>query len=317
MISSISISNFQSHADTKLELFPGVNAIIGQSDSGKTAILRAINWLINNRPSGEGFRSNWGGDTIIDIDLGNYTVTREKSKEDGNCYHLETRLGQPNSDGDSLHSFTAFKQDVPQEIAEALNFSSINIQTQHDASFLLSNSSGEVARYLNQIVNLDKIDSALSNIAKKVRSENQALQNEQSRLSDLDTDLLQYDWIDGADGELEKLESLEVEIDMTEERYNDLNTLILKIEEITRQIKIHNNILKAEPELVELEKLSKEIEKTSEDIDILNELLNQISDSNEYIAQAESKIIRLEKEFKQLFPNQCPLCGQGVKNVKS
>jgi len=47
MINSLTIQNFQSHKNTTLEFDNGINIIIGQSDSGKTAIIRALNWVIN------------------------------------------------------------------------------------------------------------------------------------------------------------------------------------------------------------------------------------------------------------------------------
>ena len=41
----IEIVNFQSHANTKLNFDEGVNVIIGPSDSGKTAVIRAMKWI--------------------------------------------------------------------------------------------------------------------------------------------------------------------------------------------------------------------------------------------------------------------------------
>lgn len=50
-IKSIIIKNFQSHANTELELCDGVNVILGNSDVGKTAILRALGWIFLDRKS--------------------------------------------------------------------------------------------------------------------------------------------------------------------------------------------------------------------------------------------------------------------------
>ncbi len=55
MIKSAKLINFQSHIDSLLEFHSGVNSITGQSDSGKSSILRAINWVIHNKPSGDAF----------------------------------------------------------------------------------------------------------------------------------------------------------------------------------------------------------------------------------------------------------------------
>ena len=67
MIKSLSIKNYQSHKDSYLEFSEGVNCILGGSDNGKTAIIRAINWIMTNRPLGESFRSNWGGKTEVEL----------------------------------------------------------------------------------------------------------------------------------------------------------------------------------------------------------------------------------------------------------
>ena len=54
MINQIRLENFQGHVDTRIDLVPGVNVITGQSDAGKSSIVRALWWLLNNRPSGAG-----------------------------------------------------------------------------------------------------------------------------------------------------------------------------------------------------------------------------------------------------------------------
>ena len=47
--------NFQSHLNTVIELHPGLNILVGESDQGKTAIIRALRWLFYNEPRGTGF----------------------------------------------------------------------------------------------------------------------------------------------------------------------------------------------------------------------------------------------------------------------
>ena len=59
MIKSLKIENFQSHKDSYLEFSNGINIISGKSNNGKTAILRALNWVITNRPQGIAFKSTF------------------------------------------------------------------------------------------------------------------------------------------------------------------------------------------------------------------------------------------------------------------
>ncbi|MDO5041249.1 MAG: AAA family ATPase [Peptoniphilus sp.] len=54
-ISKLEIENFQSHKYTLLDFDKGLNVIVGNSDSGKTAIIRAIKWALYNEPQGDYF----------------------------------------------------------------------------------------------------------------------------------------------------------------------------------------------------------------------------------------------------------------------
>ena len=86
MLKSISIKNYQSHKETDLTFNEGVNVITGTSDSGKTAILRSLSWLINNRPSGDAFK-NW------DVPL-KEPVSTSLELEDGSSILLERQNGK-------------------------------------------------------------------------------------------------------------------------------------------------------------------------------------------------------------------------------
>jgi len=55
VVEKITIKNFQSHEETELQFSSGVNVIVGSSDSGKSAILRALKWVVQNKPSGTAF----------------------------------------------------------------------------------------------------------------------------------------------------------------------------------------------------------------------------------------------------------------------
>ena len=86
MIQSLKIINFQSHEDSTLDFVPGVNMILGASDSGKSAIIRALKWLVWNRPNGDAYRSNWGGETSVQAFFDGFGVERSKDKE--NMYRI-------------------------------------------------------------------------------------------------------------------------------------------------------------------------------------------------------------------------------------
>ena len=62
MIKSIHLRNFQRHKKLDIDLSEGVNVIVGPSDIGKTAILRALYWLRFNRPLSTEVLHTWGAE---------------------------------------------------------------------------------------------------------------------------------------------------------------------------------------------------------------------------------------------------------------
>lgn len=154
MLQKIEIRNFQSHKATNMALGDRVNTIQGNSDCGKSAVMRALNWLIFN-PAGDYFVSDWAkshtGKAIkepceVTVHVDGHVITRRRDK-DFNGYILD---GQ---------TFEATRNSVPQQVAAILGLGEVNIQRQLDPPFLLSMSAGDVSRYINSLVNLTRIDT--------------------------------------------------------------------------------------------------------------------------------------------------------------
>ena len=151
------IQNFQAHTKTKIEFDPGVTTIIGPSDVGKSAVLRALRWLCLNAPQGSAFIRHQTPGTAIKLIVDGQLITRKRTANE-NLYAINQ---EP--------PFKSFGFGVPEPIVSLLHVSDLNFQQQHDAPFWLSLSPAEVARQLNAIVNLSEIDRALAHSSKCVR----------------------------------------------------------------------------------------------------------------------------------------------------
>lgn len=251
MIKEIHIENFQSHKKTVCTFSPYVNNIIGSSNSGKTAILRALKWVITNRPLGDSFVSYFNKDakqnhirpckvTII-TDDGN-VISRVKHNNN-NYYELN---------GIKLE---ATGTDVPEEVQKVLNISEVNMQSQMDAPFLLSNSAGEVARFFNKIIRLDIIDKYLTVIESKKRKTKEKIKNLEEQITQNKAELKQYEWTKKAEKLLDKLKKYE-------ENYDEYNAMLEELKstlEIERQMK--QFIRYSEKIYLDAEKLLTEINK--------------------------------------------------------
>lgn len=349
MIKSVTITNFQSHRNSELEFDPGLNIIIGKSDSGKTALVRAFHWLIWNRPSGDQFRSKWGGRTAVEI------ITEEgdillRSKDDGeNLYVLNER------------EFKAFGTTIPDEIQQALNINEINLQSQFDSPFLLTKSAGEVAVHFNKIAHIDKIDSSIKKVQQAIRGIEQNIKSYKLQITESEEELAEYVDLDKLEAEIEVLEEMQKRSEQMISTKTKLVSLVKQINTQTEEIKVASEILKMELDIDTILALMSEKDQLIIEANEIEEIVSNINNINETIAtknqlvnleikikpilllfdeidtlttdrtiiadilddinysfkiqkQAEENLIKLQTKFDKDMGDSCILCGQKIKH---
>ena len=353
MIKSLTIQNFRSHAKSTFEFHSGVNVIIGPSDSGKTAIIRAVRKVVWNRPSGSDICSTWGGETTISLGTEQGIITWSKDKMDK---YILSLIGQ------EPIVFTAFGTSVPEEISRFLNIEEVNLQMQLDSPYLLTKSSGEVASYFNKVAKLDKIDISTQNINSWIRTLTQDIKQNEEQEKLLTEELTQYEYLEKAEMELEVLEGDNKRLIQFNNARGRLIKLLQAIKELEEEIAEVSDIFKHEPLVLELIacidksielgrqetklenllKIIKEIDKELKqnhmltvleegvntilaDINSVKELeynqerlqkaLNNINITTIALEAAKADFKAFSTEFKVSFPNICPLCGQEVNNA--
>lgn len=300
MINSLHIANFQSHKESQLDFAPGLNVILGQSDSGKTAILRALYWIYANRPSGEGFRSWFAGnkETMAILDTDDFHITRQRGKE--NRYVMAPA-------GQAIASeFKALGKAVPEEVVKALNMTDINWQMQFQSIFLLSDSPGEVARKLNEIVKLDVIDWTLSNLNSGIRQNNQAVQTEEKTVAEQVEELAGYEYLEKMEDDVAKVEGWEQKWIGLSEEYEEIEGLLLKIDGLETELTDASQVLVLEDQVDALSKLDRERLGLKAERQLVGYFITQIGEREEEILLAGEHLDDLQQEFKRLMPDVCP-----------
>jgi DNA repair exonuclease SbcCD ATPase subunit len=217
MITAVYLDNFQSYKDTEIKFSEGLNSIAGSSNSGKTAILRAINWVVYNRPSGIDIIANHSivndkgaltADVRVDLFTEKGRVVRLRGKVKN---QYEVWINKLDGTIDT-QVFDAVKTDVPQQVIDFLGIRETSIQKQHDAPFLLSDSPSDVAKFFNKIVHLDKIDVLLGDVELTRRRSNQEVTKVQADIDKVSKDIENYNFIDTAQIFLSKLKGVEEHI---------------------------------------------------------------------------------------------------------
>ncbi len=159
----LSVSNFQIHKANTVAVPEGeITYLQGDSDTGKSAMLRAIRWLCENKPDGGSFvtfKTPRGTTSVVTLEVDGHTITRERGKSK-NLYTL---------DGET---FEAFGRTVPEPIAKVLKLSPYAFQLQGEQPFLIGFSPTEAAKVLSDACGLGVIDTAVAFVrAKKAVAE--------------------------------------------------------------------------------------------------------------------------------------------------
>lgn len=336
MITRIELHNFQSHKDTVIDFTGGVNVITGESDNGKSAVIRAVRWVVENQPSGmDKVNSSWNDGFKNPLSVKIYT-------EDGWVERIRTksRNGYAVCKGDGKPvELSAVGRNVPPEVTNFFNLSDVNFQWQLDPPYLLSKTSGEASRYLNEIVHLDSIDSLMS-IAD---SDKRQLSSEQKAVeSDIKTFTEQIEslnWVDDADSLYQRVKKLDEKCSEAEAQCSELNDLISRYNNLKSGLIDLDEVNKIVAEIDSIETVDyfelqrsisqyKELKDNYVDLDEVNRIVTEIdsiivTDEETELNRTTVKYKELQKEVEELdgeikslmesLPEVCPYCGSRLE----
>ena len=349
MLSKINIQNIPRHKNTTLEFSPGINAIVGSSNNGKSAVLRALYWVVYNRPLGtDVLLSHWATDKkgnqiapmSVTVENNNGTVTRRRMKTENQYIVNDEELN-------------VVKTDVPNQVDELLRLSDTNIQKQQDSPFLLSLTSGQVAQYFNKTVRLDVIDRVLSNAESRRRKTMNNIKQVEELLVEFENKKEKYSWLDAVEKLLVKYDNVTNKVEQNKQQ---IETLRQQVEEFNKCKKITaklNSIVAVKKTIAELQKQQQVLEDITVRKNILTNELQKIEECKnavypdfkkektiiqkilafnvESIKQEKIKLQEQLEDFedcrntmqakekeavelKRQLPDICPLCGAVMKN---
>lgn len=300
MLRKIIIKNFQSHKKTVVKLTEGSNIIVGKTDSGKSAIVKAVFWVCFNRPLGDDYVSWWEHDgTCVSLHFDNGTVKRVKSKKD-NAYYLII---------DGKEQRYMADRSVPEPISDFLKMESMNFHMQRERTFMLDWTPAERGQFINKITNLESIDTAISNIKRRVSTESKQLDNLIDIKKELKKEIMELPDLSSFEKQLNEIEINEKEIRKYERQIVELSKLIeslTDIDESLSEVQCFDHLIKEiDDTLSGVDKYRKINKKYNE----IKKLLSRIDKIDINIKTKSKKIKSLQKQFDKLMPtNKCPLC---------
>ena len=303
---------FQSHRDTTISLHPGVTAITGESDVGKSSVVRAIKWVMTNRPKGLGYCSDFAdGPTEVHIALTAGPLIKRIRSKDINRY--EIHIGD-----DKPKVFDTVKFDVPKPVLALLNLADYNVRGQHDGPYLVADSRPAVARTLNNLVGAGAADEA-------VRLSNIEIQTVGQAVAQLGIKVERKDLaIAGFQGAGDLVEGVELVKGLVDEYHRLGSRTIALSRGLERALELQE-VLSLDADLIQgaralldrLDEMIKEHEALRRWGSKLSVLAIQGQQASDYLEVAESKLAWAKGEATKIIgaTGDCPICDHDLGDI--
>ncbi|WP_059105233.1 AAA family ATPase [Shouchella shacheensis] len=187
-IRTVRLENFQSHFDTTLTLDDGLNVLIGQSDSGKTAVLRGVRWVLFNQPRGTDF-IRVGADFVrVTVTFASgVAIVRERTSSKNR--YIVKKLDQEDLvlEGFGIH--------VPEEVLDAHGMRGFRIDgdnewhlqvaQQLDGPFLLEQTASLRAKTIGRMSGAHYLDMAIRDTSRDLLSVHQRMKHKEQEANEV------------------------------------------------------------------------------------------------------------------------------------
>jgi len=288
MLTCLRIKNFQRHKSLTVDLDPCVTTIVGGSDAGKSAVLRALRWVLLNKTSA-GFATKGATDTRVQVSFSDGTrATRMRSKTK-NSYKLGADV------------FVAMGTQVPLTISQFLNVAELNFQGQYDAPFWLDLTGGEAAKRLNAVVDLQRLDSVQADIAAKLRRHKVALELAEQAVCESAKAVRRYEDLPACKAEFAHLLEVAKSCDTLRDQSQVYADIIGKIKAL--------RVARPPDASAVLEK-AEALAALRKDANTMQELVAKLKAATHTKQSAQSAYAAaIKAQTTQLKGEQCPVCG--------
>jgi exonuclease SbcC len=299
-IKLIELQNFQSHVKTIIEpAGPGfLTVITGPSDSGKTAIIRALKWLLYNQPQGAEFTRTGASMVRVAVDyVGGVTVVRERTASTNRYKILQPGTEKP-------QVFEGFGASVPLEVQEITGVRPIkiadqelllNLSEQLDPPFLgqKSTTAPGRAKILGKLAGTEEIDVAGASVGKDLYRRGQDEKRLAAEIEELAARIEEFAWIEELGEKIAALENLAARIKEQRELLVTLEEKRSELLRIQAEMNATQKVLKRWTVLPAIEAAVKEAEVAAVRCKTLKTLGVKLTDIQYGIEEAQEMIYRL------------------------
>ncbi|MCW4026510.1 MAG: AAA family ATPase [Candidatus Bathyarchaeota archaeon] len=289
MIERLELINFQSHKHSVLE-FGKFTVLTGGSNSGKSAVLRALAGVLRN-DSVNDYVTHGEKELTVVVHMDSGDVVTWNKGSGKNNYFVKYADGK-------TEEFHKVGSDVPEEVAQVLGAGPItmegggrlhiNLHEQLESPFLVSKeyTPGFAAKIFGEITSAAKLQAAVAEGNKMLRSDNATLKTRKKDLGEYQHRVEDFSMLGLAEESLKQ----------AKDKWKQAEALEKSIEELSKQIEF---VKKAGPAIEEKEKLVERLRpaaKTSlEDLSRSSESLGRVEKKVRSLVEVDNKVSGLRK----------------------
>lgn len=309
MIRRIHLRNFESHEDSTIEFTEGLNLLIGQSNQGKSSIIRGLALVVANQFDKEQVRT--GSDfceVTVETDRGYVTAQRGESTNRWEVCRL----------GEDSKVYRSIGTGVPPETIDILGIGEVahgditelpNIMFQHEKHYMLSEINGKkatsnmIARMMDDAIGIGGMEELIKSMADDLVSYKKELNSLSSDISETKSQMIDDVLFNDYERIMSKMESLEKEINDDASLIAASAPLRRRIDEITsslesaeRAISLSLNILSKWDEFKSEKEKHDSIQKTKEVMRKISHLTENIDEVTRILSMYQELSSSLRKE---------------------
>jgi exonuclease SbcC len=220
-IKTIVLENFQSYKKQIINLMPGLNLVLGSSDSGKSAILRAISFVLYNYPRNSTIIHNGATECKVTLEFSDGTkVARIKGTR--NAYIAIDKNGKK-------YSLDKIDKSIPEEIKDLLNHPPeddfngfISYADQFSKMFLVDLSPSDLPRSLSSLTGIEMLEESAKQLMQNYKAIEKQSKSDEKDYGKLIDEYDQYNFVDEYDLKILSLKNQYEQLAALQESYDKM-----------------------------------------------------------------------------------------------
>lgn len=307
MLHSAHLYNFQCYQDREFTFAPGLNLVVGPSNTGKTALVRAMRWCAWNEPRRgvDSLKRVGSQETWVRLQFDDGAVTRTTEH---NSYLLEVN--------GEMRQFARIGHQVPDEVQAFLRMErlslagselEVHLASQLDPLFLVAQPPAALLGALSTLARVETLQAALRLVTAEHKREQQECERLDRQAEKLKEQLSTWDWLEGEQVLLQRAEQAMQQRDALCEKLRALEQLR---EQRERLMQPPVELSRVDSILTEYEWRIEQLQKLE---GVQKELFRQEAQGEQLSAEtrrAEAELARVQGELVAMVGELCPTCGQ-------